>query len=204
MPRVTGYLSLLAAGCLIASCSSGSSSDSSSPASSHTGTTPQSSAVPASAPTPKTFTSAMYGYTVALPAEWTSIQAVTKWDGQAGLNIESAQVDHFGGDSPGVFAVAAPWKRGLAAYTRFWITWTARNHGDTCPFQPDTRSPITIGGRPGMFIAYNCGILINYAIAIHRGVGYCFVLRDGGVAAATDPTDHATFTNLLRSVQLPD
>jgi hypothetical protein len=202
MPKVAGCAVLLAAVFLVASCSG--SSGSSAPAGGRASAPPQSSSGSQSiSPTPKIFTSATYGYTVSVPPEWSSIQAVAKWDGQAGLNIESAEVDHFGGDSPGVWAVATSWKRDLTAYTRFWITWTARNHGDTCPFRPDTRHPITIGGQSGMLIAYNCGILINYAITIHGGVGYCFVLRDGAVDAATDPTDYATFAKMLSSVQFP-
>jgi hypothetical protein len=205
--NVVGCASLLTAVIVITSCSSGGGAPgSSSPVSSNAATTPSSSgASQSTAPEPKMFTSATYGYRVPLPAEWTTIQALDKWDGQSGLTFDySAQVDQFGSASTAVFAVAAHWKRDLAAYTRFWIVWNARYHGEHCPPAPNTRNPITIGGQPGVLLAYNCGILINIAATVHSGVGYSFSFRDLGVQAATDPTDHATFLNILRSVQLPD
>jgi hypothetical protein len=42
--------------------------------------------------------------------------------------------------------------------------------------------------------------LINVAATVHGGTGYHFVFRDPAVAAATDPTDKATFSALLSSV----
>jgi hypothetical protein len=128
-----------------------------------------------------------------------------KWDGQSNLTFdESAQVDHFGSGSVAVIAAAAHWKRDLAAYARFWIDWTYRYHGEFCPLKPNTRNPVTIGGQPGVLLGYNCGILINHAVTVHNGVGYVFSFRDPAVDAATDPTDHATFAKILRSVEFPD
>jgi len=51
-----------------------------------------------------------------------------------------------------------------------------------------------------VLLAYNCGILINIATTVRHGVAYQFVFRDGGVPAATDPADNATFMQMLRSV----
>lgn len=208
MPRVIGYLSLLAAFFVVASCSSSNSSgSSSSAASSAVSTTPQSSAAPpeSSPPTPKTFTSAAYGYTVTVPAGWTSRQAYAKWDGESGLNGDSAYVDLLGqpGETRGVWVAAAPRKGDLAAYTTFLIAWNFHVHGDTCPQRPNMREPVMIGGQPGILLAYNCGILVNNAATIHDGVGYFFAFVDHDLAAATDPTDHATFLKILKSVQFP-
>ena len=69
---------------------------------------------------------------------------------------------------------------------------------------PDVTDQITIGGDPGTLLAFDCGILINNAIAVHDGVAYLFGFRDPAVHAATDPTDRATFVMLLESVRFPD
>ena len=206
MRRVTAYPSLLAALILIASCSSGSATSSSSPGSSHTGTAPPSSGPSQASAAPGTFTSATYGYTLRPPAQWTSAQASGKWDGQSGLDIESSQVDKFRSPTtdPAFWAVATHWQRSLAAFTSFTISWTASFHGDTCTAEPNRRSPIIVGGQPGVLLAYDCGILINDAVTVHHGVGYWFVFRDEGVQAATDRADHATFLRVLNSVQFHD
>ena len=190
---------------VITSCSGSGSSDSSLRPASSSVPTASSSASQSTAPGPATFTSATYGFRVTLPAGWTSTQASNKWNGQSGLTIDSPYVDQFrSASTPASFGVAAPWTGDLAAYTKFLVGWTAVNHGSTCPPEPATRSPITIGGQPGMLLAYNCGILINYAATVHSGVAYWFVFRDEGVDAATDPTDQATFLKMLKSVQFLD
>jgi len=48
---------------------------------------------------------------------------------------------------------------------------------------------------------WNCGILINSAVTIQNGAAYQFLFRDPAVSAASDPTDEATFLNLLASVK---
>jgi hypothetical protein len=205
MPRVTGYSALLAALLLIASCSASSTPSSSSPASSQTGSTPRSSGSSQVSADPTTFTSASYGYTLTVPAGWTSRQAFEKWDIQSELDGASILADLLGqpSESRGIFVAAARWKRDLAAYTTYLIAWNAHYH-EFCPQRPNTRNSVTIGGQPGVLLAYNCGILVNIAATVQDGVGYLFTFVDHGVAAATDPTDHATFLKVLRSVQFPD
>lgn len=206
MPRVTGYLYLLAAASLIASCSSGSPSGSSSPRSSDTSATPESTSASQSVPPkPRSFTSKTYGYTLTVPAGWTTRQAFAKWDGESELDGTSASVDLIGqpADTKGVWAAAAPSKRDLAADTAFAIIWTAHYHGDYCPSRPDMRNRVTVGGQPGVLLAYNCGILVNTALTVNHGVEYWFVFIDRGQAAATDPTDRATFLAMLSSVRFP-
>src|SRR4051812_1407352 len=121
MTKVASLGSVLAAVTLIASCSANGSPGSSSPAASSPGTTMSSSnASPSTVPESKTFRSAEYGYTVALPAEWASIQAVAKWDGRSGWTYVSSFVDQFIADNGATsWGVAAPWSRGLAAYGTF-------------------------------------------------------------------------------------
>jgi hypothetical protein len=141
-----------------------------------------------------------------MPAGWTSRQALYKWDGEEEIDGTSNQVDLLGQPSvsKGVIAAAAPWKRDLAAYTSYTITWNAHYFGDHCPAKPNTRSTVTVGGEPGVLLAYNCGILVNYAATVHHGVAYRFAFVDRVVAAATDPTDHATFLNMLKSAKFSD
>jgi hypothetical protein len=52
-------------------------------------------------------------------------------------------------------------------------------------------------------VAFNCGLLINLAVALHHGVEYQFTLRDPTVQAATDPADQAVFSRILESVHFP-
>jgi hypothetical protein len=133
---------------------------------------------------------------------WVSAQATSKWDGHTGLSIESPEVDKFESGSTGVlWATATPWTQDLAAWTTYAIRWTNQFHGDSCTAEPASSTPITIGGQPGELLAYDCGVLINCAVAVHRGVGYWFVMKDEAVQAATDPADHKTLLRILRSVR---
>jgi hypothetical protein len=146
-----------------------------------------------------------YGYTITVPASFTLRQAFGKWDGHSELDGNSASVDLIGqpADTTGVWAAAARSKRDLASDAAYAITWNAHYHGDTCPHQPNLRQRITVGGQPGVLLAYNCGILVNMAVTVDRGVEYWFVFIDRSVARATDATDHATFLTMLNSVRFP-
>ena len=84
------------------------------------------------------------------------------------------------------------------------IAATTADHGDTCPPVPESQEPIEIGSEPGVLLSYDCGILINIAVAVHDGVAYVFGFRDPAVHAATDPADRETFLGLLESVTYPD
>ncbi len=204
MANIYGCGSLLAATLLVASCTGSDSSVSSAPSTSSGGTTTH-SASQAASPAPATFTSATYGYTLRLPASWSPIQAQKTWDGKASLSSDSDEVDQFPGSyNASSWAVAARSRQNLAAYTAAVIAANARDHGDTCPAKPETREQITVGDGPGILLEYDCGILINLAAAVHHGVGYQFGFRDPTVNAATDPADHATFLDILKSIQFPD
>ena len=197
MAQIAAFGSLFAAVALVASCSGSPSAPTSTSTPGATATLP-----PSSVAASTTFTSAKYGYTLRLPAQWTGVSAVNKWDRRSGLDLESFEVDKFFSSvtGKGSYGVAGRWNGDLAAYTTFLIAFNQRTHGDTCPPKPNTRNPVTIGDQPGVLLAYNCGILINIAATVHHGVAYQFVFRDGGVAAASDPADHATFLQILRSV----
>ena len=205
MRKVRAFPTLLAGLLLIASCSSSSATGPASAPSIHTGATPGSSGPSLASAAPGTFTSATYGYTLMPPPHWTSAQASRKWDGQSGLDIDSSQVDQFRSPltNPVFWAVATHWQKSLAAFTSYAISWTSSFHGDSCTAEPNRRSPITVGGQPGVLLAYDCGVLINYAVTVDNGIGYWFLFKDDAVQAATDPTDHATFLHVLKSVQFP-
>ena len=150
--RATAAL-MLTAIFVITSCSGTDSSGSAAPGTRSATTTPSSPGTsPPTAPEPTRFTSATYGYRATLPGDWVAIPALEKWDGRSELSYDVAQVDQFGSGSPGAYGAAASWKRDLAAYTKFLITWTLLYHSETCPPKPTTRSPITIGGHPGVLL----------------------------------------------------
>jgi hypothetical protein len=198
--RLLASTALTLAACVIASCSAGATSHSS-PTAAGSGATGSS---PSQTASPVRFDSPEYGYTVTLPAGWTANQAYSKWDGKTELSKDSFEVDVFLGPSSAIsFATAAGWKHGLASYARYLIASTVRYHSDTCPRRPNRQAEIAIGGRPGVLLEYNCGILINMAATVRHGVGYVFVFRDDGVQAASDPTDHAVFAKILSSVEFP-
>jgi hypothetical protein len=198
MGKLATFGSLLAAVTAIASCSGTSATGGAST------TPPRSSAAAAQSipPKPTTFSSKAYGYSLTVPAGWSSRQAFAKWDGESELDGDSALVDLLGhpGESKGVWAAAARSPRNLTADTTFAIIWNHHYHGDTCQ-RPPTRSRVTVGGRPGVLLAYNCGILVNQAVTVRHGVEYWFVFVDRGVPAATDPPDRAMFLDILRSVR---
>jgi hypothetical protein len=150
------------------------------------------------------FTSPVYGYTVLVPAGWTSASAILRWDGtkQPGPDAET---DQFVG--PGdltAWAFAGPFSGDLTAFVADRIAATARDHSDTCPVaEPELNEPLQIGGQPWVLLGWNCGALINTAVTVRAGVAYTFNFRDLGVRAATEPDDRAIFLSMLDSVELP-
>ena len=151
------------------------------------------------------FKSATYGYSVTLPSGWTTVQATKAWDGIQAYNHESPESDQLVGPAAAsAWAVAAPTDKDLAGYTTELIAATARDHGDTCTAPPGAQDSIKVGSDPGTLIAWNCGILINLAAAVHNGRACVFGFRDPAVPAATDAADRSTFVSLLESVRFPD
>jgi hypothetical protein len=221
MPNVGRAAPCLAAVLVVAACSGGpAAAPSSAPSvAASVATDPSPSASAAASPTPAsaapsvaasaasgptTFTSATYGYSLTLPGGWTAIQASKAWDGTGAPFHDVPEADQFVGPSAAsAWFFGAPTAKKLADRVKESITANAAAHGNTCPPVPEVQDPIKIGGQPGTFLAYNCGILINSAIAVHNGVAYLFGFRDPGVHAATDPADRAAFLALLKSVRFP-
>jgi hypothetical protein len=75
-------------------------------------------------------------------------------------------------------------------------------HGDTCPSAatPVAREPITIGGSPAVFLAFDCGPLINIAVTVQDGMGYAFTFKDDGIHGVTNSQERAVFQSILESV----
>jgi hypothetical protein len=164
--------------------------------------TPSPSEARTSSGVPTSFTSAMYPYSMNVPAGWTVTPASAKWDGTSSLSSDSAEVDQFIGPASATSTgVATPYAKTLADYANEHIAWNYKYHGNTCPPKPESQISIKIGGIAGELIQWNCGILINSAVTVRNGIAYQFLFRDPAVAAATDPTDNATFLSLLASVK---
>jgi hypothetical protein len=142
---------------------------------------------------------------VTVPAGWSSAAATARWDGVSGTKSDSPEVDIWvSGATPSAWGSAAAYAKDLASYTTKAIADTRKYHGDTCTAPPEAQEVITIGGEAGTLLSYNCGILINIGVTVHRGMGYTFGFRDPAVQAATDPTDRAIFTDLLKSLRFPE
>jgi hypothetical protein len=214
---------LRAATCLaltvvIAACAGGSSgtgSAPSAPGSVATTPSPVASAVASATPaptvsagpsaSPTSFTSKTYGYSLTVPAGWTVIQATSAWDGKGAPFHDVPEADQFVGPAAAsAWFFGAPTTKDLAGKVKESIAANAASHGNTCPAVPDVQDPIQIGSEPGVLLGYNCGILINSGITVHKGVAYLFGFRDPEVHAATHPADRAAFLELLKSVQFPD
>lgn len=177
-----------------------------SPASASPGVTPVESVASAATPAASAvaFTSQLYDYSITLPADWHGGAAMVQWDGASAPGHDDRSVDKFGGQSTvAVAGYVAPVTVDLDGFAKDNIAWTVHDHGDTCPAGPETTESIQIGGESGVLQSWNCGILINDALIVHDGMGYVFVMRDPGVAAATDASDRALFEDLLDSVQFP-
>ena len=155
---------------------------------------------------PKPFTSSRYGYSLTLPAGWTVSAATATWDGTGMPGPEDGTADwFFSGQSASSWVQAAPTKSDLQTYETERLAGQLRDHGDTCPkaATPVDRENITIGGSPAVFLAFDCGLLINLALTVQNGIGYAFTFKDDGIPTATDSQDRAVFDSILESVVLP-
>jgi hypothetical protein len=207
MSNIGRGATLLVATLVVGACSSpGASLESSrSQAASATASAAAAASVaPSASAAPLTFTSTTYGYSLMVPAGWTSIQASVAWDGSGAPFSGDAEADQFvGPGTASAWAFAAPTTKDLAGYVQERIAATAAAASATCPATPELQDPIEIGGEPGTLLGWDCGILINIALTVHNGTGYLFGLRDPAVHAATDAADRATFLELLGSVGFP-
>lgn len=206
------FLSFLAV-VVVAACSGTSAGPSSVPASAPPHASQASSAAvatPAAEPTasiaaiPSTFTSPLYGYTLSLPAGWSAGPARIRWDGTSQPSSASPVADRLVGPATAsAWAFAGPVTFDTAEFAQDRIVATARDHGDTCLAPPEVNEPIQIGTERGVFLAWNCGILINQAVIVHAGTGFTLAVRDPAVDAATDAVHRALIEGFLDSVTLP-
>ncbi len=150
------------------------------------------------------FTSPQYGYTETSPANWYSGgQATERWDGKGAPGDEDSVVDLFHGpDGVEAWAVAAPTKQSLAAYSRTTTQAAAAEH--PCPAIPQTDQAITIGGVPARLLGMQCppgsGFLVETAVTIHDGTGFVFTSQNptgGGDKSA----DRAAFRRFLAGIR---
>jgi hypothetical protein len=164
----------------------------------------QSPAATASTPaTARIFSSRHYGYTEALPAGWTGGQAIQQWDGTGAPGDEDSVVDLFQG--PGgveAWAIAAPAKEDLAAYTRSTIRAGAAAH--PCPAIPQTDQAITIGGAPARLLGMQCppgsGFLVELAVTIHDGTAFVFASQNPS-GTGSQSADRAAFRGFLARIR---
>ena len=149
---------------------------------------------------PVIFTSPLYGYKVTLLAGWSATPATKIWDGKGAPGSEDPSVDKFQG--PGLktlHAFAAPTSMDLAAYSDDVIARNARVHAE-CPPRPESVESTSVGSDPATFIAWNCGILINFVVGLHGHEGFQFLFRDPDLHQAKDATDRSTFESMLDTV----
>jgi hypothetical protein len=161
---------------------------------------------PAAASTPAAahiFTSRHYGYTEALPAGWTGGQATQQWNGTGAPGDGDSVVDLFQG--PGgveAWAIAAPTKENLAAYTRTTTRASAAAH--PCPATPQTDQAITIGGVPAQLLNMQCppgsGFLVELAVTIHHGTAFVFASQNPS-GTGSQRADRAAFRTFLASIR---
>jgi hypothetical protein len=124
---------------LLAGCASSATAGPSAPLT----RSPAAGSVPAAA---LMFTSRYYGYTEALPAGWTGVQATQNWNGTGAPGDQDNVVDLFHG--PGgveAWAIAAPTNENLAAYTRT----TTRATVDCRAQSPAWTKRISAAAHPG-------------------------------------------------------
>jgi hypothetical protein len=169
------------------------------------------SASPAASPAPsastpaaaRIFTSRHYGYTEALPAGWTGGQATQQWNGTGAPGDDDSVVDLFHG--PGgveAWALAAPTKESLAAYTRTTTRAAAAAH--PCPATPQTDQAITISGAPAQLLSMQCppgsGFLVETAVTIHDGTAFVFASQNPS-GTGSQSADRAAFRTFLASIR---
>ena len=145
----------------------------------------------------------VYGYTEVLPAGWTGGQATQQWNGTGAPGEEDSVVDLFQG--PGgveAWAIAAPTKKNLAAYTRTTTQAAAAAH--PCPAIPQTDQAITIGGAPAQLLTMQCppgsGFLVELAVTIHDGTAFVFASQNPS-GTGSQSADRAAFRTFLASIR---
>ena len=162
--------------------------------------TPQSHASHLGAsPTVHVFRSRLYGYAVALPADW-SAQPDQHWGGIGA----PGPVDAFRGQpyvAAWAFTVPRPARPVVYATA---ITRTAAQL--PCPAAPEISQAVTIGGTPARLIGMRCpargGVLMLTALTTGGRSALVIMFEDvSGIVSAERP-DRAAFRELLADIRL--
>ena len=150
-------------------------------------------------PTVHVFRSRLYGYAVALPADW-SVQPVQHWGGIGAPD----PVDVFRGQPyVAVLAFAVPRPARPVAYA-IAITRTAAQLW--CPAAPQISQAVTIGGTPARLIGMRCpargGVLMLTALTTSGRSALVVMFEDvSGIVSAERP-DRVAFRELLAGIRL--
>ena len=145
------------------------------------------------------FRSWLYGYAVALPADW-SAQLDQHWNGIGA----PGPVDAFRGQPyVAAWAFAVPHPARPVAYATA-ITRTAARL--PCPAAPEISQAITISGTPARLIGMRCpargGVLILTALTTSGRSALVVMFEDvSGIVSAERP-DRAAFRELLAGIRL--
>jgi hypothetical protein len=158
---------------------------------------------PSPQPTSTTYTSSLYGYSLALPAGWQVVPASTRWDGISDPGHDEPPVDQMSGPETAVaWAFSTPpITKDLRTYASDRLAADAKAH--PCPKTAATTDKITIDGLPGLLMSRDCGILVLTALTIRRGTGFVFYLQDSSIHSASYPPDKMILAAMLASVGLP-
>ena len=154
---------------------------------------------PVVSPTVHVFRSRLYGYAVALPADW-SVQPDQHWGGIGAPD----PVDVFRGQPyVAVLAFAVPRPARPVAYA-IAITRTAAQLW--CPAAPQISQAVTIGGTPARLIGMRCpargGALMLTAVTTSGRSALVVMFEDvSGIVSAEQP-DRAAFREFLADIRL--
>jgi len=199
--QVPALFVLLIVGAVLAGCASSAGAHTAGASPTH------SPALAASTPAAaRIVTSRHYGYTEALPAGWRLVtQATQQWDGKGAPGYDTRVVDLFQG--PGgvqAWALAAPTKKSLAAYTTATIRAARAAHPSS---PPQSNRAITIGGAPARLLTViapaGSGFLVEIAVTVHHGTAFVFASQNPtGITPTDQPADRAAFRNFLAGIRL--
>ena len=154
---------------------------------------------PVVSPTVHVFRSRLYGYAVALPADW-SVQPDQHWGGIGAPD----PVDVFRGQPYVVaWAFAVPLPASPAAYATA-ITRTAAQL--PCPAAPQTSQAAAIGGVPTRLIDMRCpaqgGVLMLAAVTTRGQSALVVTFEDSSGISAAERADRAAFREFLAGIRL--
>jgi hypothetical protein len=134
------------------------------------------------------FVSKRYGYSIVLPAAWTSTPASTGWHGGPPFQSTEA-VDLFDAADGRSFAVAAH-SIPRAMTLRQWATSYVRAALPSFCKKSRDYQTTTLGGAPALSFTAHCEVHdVAVALTVHRGHGYTFALASPAIdTAAADRT----------------